>query len=188
MGNCCPREAALLDDSREAEFAAASAPVKSAPRAPAPAEHAAISLLDDSGEDDRDASASAPVQSAPPAPARGNHAAIPLLAALDDKLAAALAAGAIALVNAEVFRSSELGEGIMRRQDLERLERERSVKIFLTPDEAVAALRSSSRSAGALTYGWTAPGHPDMGGEYLAAVRCFLRGPCVAHIRAVFWE
>jgi hypothetical protein len=61
MGNCCPREAALLDDSREAELAAAApAPVKVRAVSPpgAPAEHVAISLLDDSGEDDRTAPAS----------------------------------------------------------------------------------------------------------------------------------
>jgi hypothetical protein len=63
MGNCCPREVALLGDNGEAELAvSASAQVKSAPPAPAPAEHAAISLFDDSGEADAAASGAAPVK------------------------------------------------------------------------------------------------------------------------------
>ena len=66
---------------------------------------------------------------------------------------------------------------LLRRQELERMEEERGIRIFLTPEEAVVALRSLSREVAGLTYGWASPDHPDVTGEYLANVRRFLRDP-----------
>ena len=60
---------------------------------------------------------------------------------------------------------------LLRRQELERMEEERGIRIFLTPEEAVAALRSLRREVAGLTYGWASPDHPDVTGEYLANVR-----------------
>ena len=118
------------------------------------------------------------------------HGAIPLLTKLDDKLAAALKASAIKLLDAEVLRS-EGSEArlprILRRQELEAMEA-RGSRMFLSPKEAVAALRAKKRSIAALTYGWTTPDDPDVTAAYLAAVRRFLRSPLGAHVTAVFWE
>ena len=107
-----------------------------------------------------------------------DHAGIRLLAALDDRLIAALESGAIKLVRAEALcdeaTETEFAK-IRRRQDLEELERSRGVRIFLTPSEAATALRAKGRLVGGLTYGWTTPDHPDVSGMVLAAVRRFLR-------------
>ena len=69
-----------------------------------------------------------------------------------------------------------------------RVERSRDVRIFLTPSEAVAALRAKGRLVGGLTYGWTTPDHPDVSGMVLAAVRRFLRSELGRHVVAVFWD
>ena len=123
-----------------------------------------------------------PQQQAVPA-----HAAFPFLAALDDKLEAAIASGAIKLLYADFVRSGKL-KVLRRRQDLEALEAECGKKIFLTPEEAVAALRANDRRIGALTYGWSTMDHPDQTGTYLSNVRRFLRCPLGTHIVAVFWD
>ena len=116
------------------------------------------------------------------------HKAIPLLMALDDKLEATLKSGALKLVSAEYMRSAEAGDRILRRQDLEELERKKGIKVFLTATEAVIALRSNGRLIGSLTYGWSAPGSPDEGGHYFVAVQRFLRSADGAHIVGIFWE
>ena len=66
--------------------------------------------------------------------------------------------------------------------------RSEAIRIFLTPEEAVSALRSLSREVAGLTYGWASPDHPDVTGEYLANVRRFLRHPLGEHVTALFWE
>ena len=120
-----------------------------------------------------------------------DHAGIPLLAKLDDKLANALQASAIKLLDADVLRS-EGSEArlprMLRRQELEAMERARGSRIFLSADEAVAALRAKNRSIAGLTYGWTTPDDPDVTAAYLAAMRRFLRSPLGAHVTAIFWE
>ena len=119
------------------------------------------------------------------------HAALPLLTKLDDKLADALHASAIKLLDADFLRS-EGSEAwlprILRRQELEAMEQAQGSRIFLSADEAVAALRAKKRSIAALTYGWTTPDDPDVTGAYLAAMRRFLRSPLGAHVTALFWE
>ena len=120
-----------------------------------------------------------------------DHKGIPLLAALDKQLVAALRSGAIKLLRAEFLRadgSEAVLPELLRRQELERMEKERRIRIFLTPEEAVAALRSLSREVAGLTYGWASPDHPDVTGEYLANVRRFLRHPLGEHVTALFWE
>ncbi|EOD23561.1 hypothetical protein EMIHUDRAFT_239461 [Emiliania huxleyi CCMP1516] len=120
-----------------------------------------------------------------------DHKGIPLLAALDEALVAALHSGAIKLLRAEFLRadgSEAVLPELLRRQELERLEEERRIRIFLTPEEAVAALRSLSREVAGLTYGWASPDHPDVTGEYLANVRRFLRHPLGEHVTALFWD
>ena len=80
-----------------------------------------------------------------------SHGAIKLFRALDDKLAAALASGAIKLLRADFLRTDELPQ-ILRRQDLEKREREGGhTRIFLSAAEAVAAFRSNGRKIGVLT-------------------------------------
>jgi len=114
---------------------------------------------------------------------------IPVFAALDGQLVAALEAGAIKLLRADYLRDAPITQ-IERRQHLEMLEQtaDRAVHIFLTPSEAISELRKSARTIGALTYGWQTPGHPDVDGAYLAAVRRFLHSQLGAHVRAVFWD
>jgi hypothetical protein len=114
------------------------------------------------------------------------HGAIALLAALDDRLAAALKSCAIKLVCADFIRSDDgLESRLQRRQDLEELERSAGLRVFLPPDEAVAALRANNRAIGALTYCWASPDHPKAD---LAAIRRFLRSVMGAHVRAIFWD
>jgi len=82
-------------------------------------------------------------------PLAADHKGIPLLAALDEQLATVLASGAITkLLRAEFLRadgSEAMLPKLLRRQELERMEEERGIRIFLTPEDAVAALRSLSR-------------------------------------------
>ena len=129
--------------------------------------------------------------SKPAALTAADHKGIPLLAALDEALVAALRSGAIKLLRAEFLRadgSEAVLPKLLRRQELERMEEENGIRIFLTPEEAVAALRSLSREVAGLTYGWASPDHPDVTGEYLANVRRFLRHPLGEHVTALFWE
>ena len=124
-----------------------------------------------------------------------DHGSIPdhgkqLLTKLDDKLADALHASAIKLLDADVLRyeSSEARlPRILRRQELEVMEAQ-GTRIFLSADEAVAALRAKKRTIAALTYGWTTPDDADVTTAYLAAMRRFLRSPLGAHVTALFWE
>ena len=97
-----------------------------------------------------------------------DHKAVPFLMALDNKLAAALASGAIKLIRADFMKQSTQPH-LLRRQDLETLEYVKQIAVFLKPDEAVALLRSNNRAIAALTYGWVTPDHPDETDEYLAA-------------------
>lgn len=119
-----------------------------------------------------------------------DHTAVRLLTRLDDKLAAVLHGGAIKLLHADFLRS-EGSEAhfprIVRRQELEAMEA-RGTQIFLSADEAVAALRAKTRSIAVLTYGWSSPDNPDVKAAYLSAVRRFLRSPLGAHVTAIFWE
>ena len=118
--------------------------------------------------------------SKPAALTASDHKGCPLLAALDKQLVTALRSGAIKLLRTEFLRadgSEAVLPKLLRRQELERMEKENGLRIFLTPKEAVAAMRSLSREVAGLTYGWASPDHPDVTGEYLANVRRFLRDP-----------
>ena len=121
-----------------------------------------------------------------------DHAAIPLLVALDDRLVAALRSGAIKLLLADFLRGDQGSASalprILRRQDLEALEQSTGARVFLSPSEAVEALRANARLVAALTYGWTSPDHPDLSSAYLEAVRRYLRSPLGAHVVAIFWD
>ena len=101
---------------------------------------------------------------------QSDHKGVALLMALDDTLAAALTSGAIKLIRADFMKQSTQPH-LLRRQDLEALERDKQIAVFLKPDEAVALLRSNTRGIAALTYGWVTPDHPDETDEYLAAMR-----------------
>ena len=116
-----------------------------------------------------------------------DHSGVPLFMALDDNLAAALKSGAIKLVRADFIQQSSMPH-LLRRQDLEALERDRQIAVFLKPDDAVDLLRSNSRAIAALSYGWVTPDHPDVTDEYLAAIRRFLDHPLGAHVVGLFWD
>ena len=98
-----------------------------------------------------------PQQHLAPARARprvsaNEHKGVALLNALDDRLEGALRSGAIKLVRADaLIDEAVIGARLPRRQDLEALERKRGVRVFLTPDEAIEALRANERALGALT-------------------------------------
>ena len=121
-----------------------------------------------------------------------DHKGVELLMALDDKLAKVLASGAIKLIRADFVKTVALANGailhLARRQDLEAVERDKQIAVFLKPDEAVALLRSNNRAIAALTYGWVTPDHPDETDEYLANMRRFLNHPLGAHIGGCFWD
>ena len=118
-----------------------------------------------------------------------DHAAIPLLAALDDRLVAALQNCAIKLLVADFVRdNTTMLPRILRRQHLEELERSTGARIFFSPSEAVEILRTNARLVAALTYGWCSPDDPDVSGAYLEAVRRYLRSPIGAHVVAIFWD
>ena len=106
--------------------------------------------------------------------------------ALDDTLAEVLASGAIKLIRADFMKQSTQPH-LLRRQDLEALERDKQIAVFLKPDEAVALLRSNTRAIAALTYGWVTPDHPDETDEYLAATAPLPKPPARrAYSEAVF--
>ena len=81
------------------------------------------------------------------------HKALPLLVALDKPLVDALRSGAIKLINADRIRDGTIAK-IMRRQDLERLERKRGVRLFLSAKRAIEVHGSYEREIASLTYGW----------------------------------
>jgi hypothetical protein len=84
-----------------------------------------------------------------------------VLSRLDDRLCEVLAEGHIRLVRAAWLKSQPAGYRIQYRQRREESERQgSSPSPLLSPREAVAAIRSCSRSVGALTYGWLSPGVP----------------------------
>ena len=181
----------------EPPVAAAKQPVAAAAAgAPAaPAHESAVVVDVDGGECGarRPQPGAGPPAAAPRRLAASAHTAVPLLAALDDRLEGALRSGAIALLDADALRDAALAAGplahrLRRRQDLEALEATCGRRLYLSPDAAVAALRSNGREIAALTYGWGSPDEPDVSGEYLAAVRRFLHSGLGAHVTAVFWE
>ena len=151
-----------------------------------PVDHAAIPAYHDAIPAEHDAAI--PVEYEGPTAA--DHVVIQVLTKLDDKLADALHASAAKLLDAEVLRSEGSEKRLprmLRRQELEAMEAQ-GTRIFVSANEAVAALRANKRSIAGLTYGWTTRDDPDVTAAYLAAVRRFLRSPLGAHVTAVFWE
>ena len=115
------------------------------------------------------------------------HKALPKLVALDKPLVDALRSSAIKLVDADRIRDGTIAK-IMRRQDLERLERERGVRLFLSPERSIEVHGSYEREIASLTYGWDTPDGDDPTGEYLAAVRRYLLSALGEHVKGVFWD
>ena len=117
----------------------------------------------------------------------GEHKAIPLLVALDEPLVAALRSTAVKFIDANRIRDGTIGK-VMRRQDLERLERERGVQFFLSPERSIEVHRSNARAVASLTYCWDTPDGDDPSGEYLSAVLRYLQSDLGSHVEAVFWD
>ena len=115
------------------------------------------------------------------------HKALPKLVALDKPLVDALRSSAIKLVDADRIRDGTIAK-IMRRQDLERLERERGVRLFLSAERSIEVHGSYEREIASLTYGWDTPDGDDPTGEYLAAVRRYLLSALGEHVKGVFWD
>ena len=115
------------------------------------------------------------------------HKALPLLVALDKPLVDALRSSAVKLIDADRIRDGTITK-IMRRQDLERLERERGVRLFLSPERSIEVHGSYEREIASLTYGWDTPDGDDPTGEYLAAVRRYLLSALGEHVKGVFWD
>ena len=155
---------------------AASSPAEEA-RAPP---HADIAHLADEPEE----------EPAPP------HADIAHLSGLDERFLAALASGAIKLLDAAFLREADDAQlpRLLRRQDLESLEQQQHEaggprrRIFLPADEAVRALRGGRRRLASLSYGWCSSGQPDPTNAYLLAVRRYLRHSLGTHILGLFWD
>lgn len=82
------------------------------------------------------------------------------LSYFDDGLLGALQVGGIRLVRCAWFLAQPAGYRIVRRQDLEALEREgSSPSPLLSAQEAVELVCSGTRAMGVLTYGWYVPAH-----------------------------
>ena len=134
-----------------------------------------------------------PAPPAPPPPKKrasvrlSEHQALPLLVALDKPLVDALRSSAVKLIDADRIRDGTITK-IMRRQDLERLERERGVRLFLSPERSIEVHGSYEREIASLTYGWDTPDGEDPTGEYLAAVRRYLLSALGEHVKGVFWD
>ena len=129
---------------------------------------------------------------APPSKKRASvqlseHKALPLLVALDKPLVDALRSSAVKLIDADRIRDGTIPK-IMRRQDLERLERERGVRLFLSAERSIEVHGSYEREIASLTYGWDTPDGDDPTGEYLAAVRRYLLSALGEHVKGVFWD
>lgn len=106
---------------------------------------------------------------------------------LDEQIWLNLKDGSIKLIRAEFLRSGALNR-IKRRQELEALEKEQGLHIFVPAKQAVKLLKKSKRKIGVLTYGWNTPGDPDPTGTYLAAVCRFLLSGMGEHVEALFWD
>ena len=115
------------------------------------------------------------------------HQALAKLVALDKPLVDALRSSAVKLIDADRIRDGTITK-IMRRQDLERLERERGVRLFLSPERSIEVHGSYEREIASLTYGWDTPDGEDPTGEYLAAVRRYLLSALGEHVKGVFWD
>jgi len=115
------------------------------------------------------------------------HQALPKLVALDKPLVDALRSSAVKLVDADRIRDGTIAK-IMRRQDLEQFERERGVRLFLSPERSIEVHGSYEREIASLTYGWDTPDGDDPTGEYLAAVRRYLLSALGEHVKGVFWD
>ena len=115
------------------------------------------------------------------------HKALPKLVALDKPLVDALRSSAVKLIDAERIRDGTIAK-IMRRQDLEQFERERGVRLFLSPERSIEVHGSYEREIASLTYGWDTPDGDDPTGEYLAAVRRYLLSALGEHVKGVFWD
>ena len=103
-------------------------------------------VSDDAGAEEKGCAASKPA-----ALTAADHKGIPLLAALDEQLVAVLTSGAIKLLRADFLRadgSEAMLPKLLRRQELERMEKERGISVFLTPKEAVVALRARGLEPG----------------------------------------
>ena len=116
-----------------------------------------------------------------------DHKALPLLVALDKPLVDALRSSAVKLIDADRIRDGTITK-IMRRQDLERLERECGVRLFLSPERSIEVHGNYEREIASLTYGWDTPDGNDPTGEYLAAVCRYLLSDLGAHVKGVFWD
>ena len=110
-----------------------------------------------------------------------------VLSELDARLLDRLRTGDIRLLRTSWLVQRGSCSRIMRRQELEALEREgASPSPLLSPDEAFELVSQADRSVGALTYGWLKHGNPDPEGERLAVVRQTLADH--PRIEALFWE
>ena len=86
---------------------------------------------------------------------------------LDAGLVAALETGAVRLLDCNALREGALSRA-QSRQELEAREAA-GERLFLTPVEAVDALRANGRTIGFLSYGWRTRRHPDPDGATLYA-------------------
>jgi hypothetical protein len=101
----------------------------------------------------------------------------------------------IRLLDATFLRMGGL-KTLARRQELEARDLQepiikgegfkRDQKIYLTPTEAVAAVRTARRRVCLLTHSWRTAVHPDPGNATLTALQRFLRHPLGHHITGVF--
>ena len=109
------------------------------------------------------------------------------LTALDDRLVEALGRGDIRIVRCAWLLAQPLEFRMLPRQQLEAVEAAGATPSpLLSPDEAVALIRRSTRSLGVLSTGWLSPGHPDPAGARVQVLRRTVAER--PHIGGLFFE
>eukprot|EP00966_Prymnesium_polylepis_P072889 1692674-Prymnesium_polylepis.1 len=108
------------------------------------------------------------------------------LTALDDRLVEALRCGDILLVRVEWLLAQPVKFRLVRRQQIEALEKNSALSPLLTPDEAVALVRKGNRGVGVVSHAWLSAGEPDPAGERVRLLRRALEE--LPYIEALFFD
>ena len=109
-----------------------------------------------------------------------------VLGALDEQLIGVLRRLAVRLVSSEWVLAQPADFRMLRRQDLEAIERSGTGAPLLSAADAVALIERGDRSVGALTYGWLTPCDPDPLGARIEVLRAALIQ--LPHIKAFFGD
>ena len=108
---------------------------------------------------------------------------------MDEDVADTIKSGAVGVVSVHWLLRERPGDmrRMLRRQDLERLEREgASPSPLLTADEAIALINEGNRSVAVLTYGWLSCDDPDPDGQRMRVLQSSLRASDMRYLKGLF--